>query len=534
MKENTQDDKKNVYAQNIKGETIHISKAESGKKGYYCIGCTHEMQAKKGDFRTQHFSHDPKDALLKGKCTFSDETVRHKIAKDILQILKRIKVPALYKYPPDGIDGRVNLIKESWFIEAHSVRIELPFFENAEGEIEWGKRSDANTKEEKIRELLIQPDISFFDKNNKPILLIEVVATHKIDTEKLLKIRRLGINTVEVTIPKGSPEEIENTFLKTERTKWIYNYERENTEYIFLPKRNDEGVLLTDEFERKLLKAEESYECKASQLRNLIRGFTKCLASESYRRIEQSLNEELRRVEGNTERERRRLHELQDKYRREIRDRFESEENQLGVAETIERGNYRDLETRYFAKEEVLTRAYRDYKSPDEHEIDTIEKNLEFLAGNSETGEYSIGKIAREEKYLEDRYRTQRGGIESEIIKSTEELNITYKRRENLSEKYGATEREIIKDFERRRKEIRSRFDRDATEIRTNFERIRQECIRAIESGNLQGIPRFEQRNRELLNTKKNILSIREGKSCIEKLNRAKQFLESESFKNWK
>ena len=390
MKENTQDDKKNVYAHNIKGETIHISKAESGKKGYYCIGCTHEMQAKKGDFRTQHFSHDPKDALLKGKCTFSDETVRHKIAKDILQILKRIKVPALYKYPPDGIDGRVNLIKESWFIEAHSVRIELPFFENAEGEIEWGKRSDANTKEEKIRELLIQPDISFFDKNNKPILLIEVVATHKIDTEKLLKIRRLGINTVEVTIPKGSPEEIENTFLKTERTKWIYNYERENTEYIFLPKRNDEGVLLTDEFERKLLKAEESYECKASQLRNLIRGFTKCLASESYRRIEQSLNEELRRVEGNTERERRRLHELQDKYRREIRDRFESEENQLGVAETIERGNYRDLETRYFAKEEELTRSYREYKSPDELEIDRFETSLQRIKGDSGSTEHQI------------------------------------------------------------------------------------------------------------------------------------------------
>jgi len=37
----------NVYASNLKGEEIHISEADSGRKGYYCLGCKREMQAVK-------------------------------------------------------------------------------------------------------------------------------------------------------------------------------------------------------------------------------------------------------------------------------------------------------------------------------------------------------------------------------------------------------------------------------------------------------------------------------------------------------
>ena len=47
-----------------------------------------------------HFAYDPKDAENKGKCSFSDETYRHQLAKDSLQYIKQITVPALYKYSP--------------------------------------------------------------------------------------------------------------------------------------------------------------------------------------------------------------------------------------------------------------------------------------------------------------------------------------------------------------------------------------------------------------------------------------------------
>ena len=120
----------NVFAFNIKNEVVHVSEVESGRKGYYCMGCRREMQAKKGEIMIHHFSHDPKDTIKKGKCTFSDETYRHKLAKDILQRIKELKVPALFKYPPKGTEGRPDKIKDSTTIVAHTVRNELFFYED--------------------------------------------------------------------------------------------------------------------------------------------------------------------------------------------------------------------------------------------------------------------------------------------------------------------------------------------------------------------------------------------------------------------
>ncbi len=52
-------DKNNVYAKNVEGDDIHISEAKSGRKGYYCLRCTREMEAVKQtiQFRTSYFRH---------------------------------------------------------------------------------------------------------------------------------------------------------------------------------------------------------------------------------------------------------------------------------------------------------------------------------------------------------------------------------------------------------------------------------------------------------------------------------------------
>ena len=73
---------------------------------------------------------------------------------------------------------------------------------------------EVDFEKEKEKFLLIQPDVAFFDKDETPILLIEIVATHKVDPEKIVKIKRLGIDTVQVKVPKDSPQEIENCFYK--------------------------------------------------------------------------------------------------------------------------------------------------------------------------------------------------------------------------------------------------------------------------------------------------------------------------------
>ena len=167
----------NVYAHNIENQPKHISEVESGRKGYFCMGCGREMQAKKSIKITEYFSHDPKNIKNTGKCTYSDETYRHKLAKEILQRIKKIKVPTLYKYPPKGTDGMAMKIKDAHFVDADTVKNELQFYEDESGIIHYGRGINFITETDKNS--LIQPDVTFFDSSDNPILLIELVATHK-------------------------------------------------------------------------------------------------------------------------------------------------------------------------------------------------------------------------------------------------------------------------------------------------------------------------------------------------------------------
>jgi len=241
----------NVYAYNLKFEEIHISQAESGRKGYLCRGCQREMQAVKQTRPNllSYFRHDHNAIKGLPKCTYSDETYRHSLAKKILLRIFKIKVPALFKYPPENETGKPNLIAEAKIVEADFVEEELFFYESETGERIWSKSifNDNN------KFLLSKPDIIFFDKNYKPILLKEIVATHKVTENKKLDLKRLGIDTIQITIPKDSPENIEKIFETTDRTEWIYNYEQENTEYIQISDTNTEGIIFRNINGKKIL-----------------------------------------------------------------------------------------------------------------------------------------------------------------------------------------------------------------------------------------------------------------------------------------
>ncbi len=191
----------NVYALNVKGEDIHISDAHSGRQGYFCRGCLREMQAvKPAKINYVHyFRHDAKAVAGQPKCTNSDETYRHKIGKEILQRIKRLKVPDVYKYPPRGHAGLPNLLVKSQFIEAHYVQNELTFYENEFSEICFGNDKNVSIDE---RYLTVRPDLTFFNHKDEPILFIEIIATHGIKPDKLAKLKRLGIDTVQVIIGK--------------------------------------------------------------------------------------------------------------------------------------------------------------------------------------------------------------------------------------------------------------------------------------------------------------------------------------------
>lgn len=442
------EDKQNDWALDINGKRIHISQAESGRKGYYCPACSQEMIASLSTIIRSHFKHDFRDVDHKGECTFSNETYRHKIGKEILQRIKQIKVPALKKYPPKGEEGRPMRIRQSEIIKAHTVEIEMPFYENESGVVMWDRSDSVDEKN-----LLIQPDVAFFDSRGNPTLLIELVATHKPDDEKLAKLKRLGINTVLVRLPKGTEEEIEETFAVSSRTRWAYHYEEQNTEYVSVLTRNQNDLSEVDVEQRKLF--EETFECRAAEVRNLLRAIKKCLGGEHYRAAEGGLRQEISRVAGIADGVSNQLQGI----RGAIRERLdESVGDRRGAIEDRRKtlsDRVENLGGRYRAKKAEL----RGEISEIEEQTALVEKEvsatIEGLGGGQgsyrEQGEELDKRIERVRRDIEIA-KKRRKSIQTEQTELPEEFRLAERRiRADIAED---TERKA-QGIERRRADIR-------------------------------------------------------------------------------
>lgn len=534
----------NIYAKDLKGNPIHVDEAESGRKGYYCLGCDKEMEARKSKIQTRssYFAHVPTNVETEKKCTYSDETYRHKLAKEILQRIKKIKVPNLYKYPPFNTEGGAYKIQDSKFIDAAFVKNEIQFYENEEGIIQYGRNLEF--KEGGEKHLLIQPDVTFFNKNGDPILFVEIVATHKVDFNKLLKLKRLGVDAIQVSIPKSSPEEIENTFYKTSRTEWLFNYEQETTSYISLPKENDQRVPSNNEFQRKLFEQYESYECKKAEINNLIRAIKKCLGSESYRSIERKLRSELFRVEENTKKHQRRLDDIRNEASRNAKKRTESKRKRLEEEEatfrTAKEGFQReinDMEGRYQRKRSEIiksgenlvkkfTESTRDLRANCSGRIERIREQLETFGRTPTALENEIRRLELEEREVTENISNQIGriGREQEEITS---------RRASLGKEYEYVKDGIRAEFREKERNLESRTNHVRGQLKKETEGYRRRVFEAVKNKDSEGGEPINKRIKKLLYERRTLLSIRDGKEDIKRLKTIKRILESGEFKKW-
>ncbi len=379
----------NVWAKTIEWKDIHIShvsQENKGRKGYFCQSCKKEMQAVKSEIqgRKQFFRHDPKSYLPgEKKCTYSDETFRHKLAKEILQRIKKIKVPAIYKFPPVGVKGQAMFLSEAKFVEAHSVRIELSFYEDDNGKVCWGREISPNGN------LLIRPDVAFFNDKGEPVLLIEIVATHKINQDKYLKIKRLGINTVCIPIPKDSAENIEKAFLTSKYIQWVYNYEQESTAYIPTAESDKDGIPSFDELPKRIFT--ETVSCREFQISELIRRIKICLSASEYRNVEQRIRSELSRVEALTNDLEKQRRELQEGIRNELEEKYRTRRSAIDRAqESLER------------EEEAFERSFRD--------------GIEKQAGISESDLHGkITALGEKEREADERFLQKTDNLQSQI-----------------------------------------------------------------------------------------------------------------------
>lgn len=490
----------NVYAYNEDHKIIYIGDVpnhENGiKKGYFCLDCQRRMQAVKGNIRKQHFKHHVKPHSTEKKCTYRDETYRHKLAKDLIQIVGKIKVPAVYKFDPSKKSNKALLIRESRFIDIEDVLIERYIYENQNGEIE------IIHKEDNSKNLLIKPDAIVLDKNKKPILIVEFVATHKPNIDKLIKLKRLGIDAIQVSIPKSSPEEIEKCFSITQQTKWIFNNEESETNYLQFSEQYSGAIFEVDEEQRKLF--EEGYKCRSAEIGDLIRTIERLLQTEYYQTTERDLRSEIQRIERNTSATRERLDDIREGYIREGIEKHRGRREKL-INSTEEFSKYQaGLEERYLKKRrelELQETTINQSIAELEFSIHELNSSTETISFELERVTSTSERIRREIKELGERKRSETKFEQDIFGKSKETIESSIERIrsevESLQEFYSNEEIRIGEDFGNKITEVDNEIERindEQATIRESNAKESRDIRSRIESNNQQLLHEFEKR----------------------------------------
>lgn len=526
-------EKQNDYALRNNGGRLHISQAESGKKGYHCPACSQEMIAHKSRIIRSHFKHDFRDVERKGKCTYSNEEYRKKIAKEALQSLKQIKVPNLYKYPPEGVEGIPNLLKKSEVIKTQVVEIDLQFYEDENGVVKWGR-----SPIKKGQELIVRPEVTFLDSTGAPTLIVEMVSNFKRDIDQLTKLKRAAIDTIWVKIPRGTEEEIYSTFKSSRTIKWAYNNEQQKTEYLPVPVRNTEFIYEADDDQEKLF--EENFECRSSEIGNLIRAIRRCLASESYRDLEGKFRSEISRTERITNRESIELQGIRGAIRERLDNAVRDRRGAIADRRREFSDRVEDLGGRYREKQGELKSQKRKVENQTELVEEEISATVEGLGGGQGS------------------YREQGEEFEKSIERAVRDIEITKRRRktiqsgkEGLAAEFELAERKIRadiaeetqrkeEDIERRRSDIRDeqetipkRFKRDkeATE-RTESEYLRSTIEHIQRESNEVGIE-LPYRYSELRKIRGFLSTYNERFYAVKRFVEARRSFKSRAYKKW-
>ncbi|MBR3984733.1 MAG: hypothetical protein IKJ92_07255 [Bacteroidaceae bacterium] len=179
-----------TYALNKEGILVHVDSVPNGNGcGCICPCCKNELCAKNGgEERIHHFAH-----LGGADCSGGIESALHLMAKNILQEVKSVRLPAIE-----------NICKS-----------ELLHFDEVDVEV-----YDEGTS--------LRPDC--IGRYGDKIIWIEFKRTHAVDKKKKGKIISKRIDCIEIDL-KGcdlTPEKVKDLLLnQKEKRIWIYNSEHQ-------------------------------------------------------------------------------------------------------------------------------------------------------------------------------------------------------------------------------------------------------------------------------------------------------------------
>ena len=157
------------------GKLLHISEVPRGLAcGCACPACGDRLVARQGQLREHHFAH-----AAGNDCRTAVETALHLAAKEILASRKEIVLPSVeiqfhFHHYRDSGDKSLTIAPEGRY-QLNSVALER-------------------------RLTNIVPDV-IAHVEHRP-LLIEVRVTHGIEEQKLARIQRLDMSTVELLLAR--------------------------------------------------------------------------------------------------------------------------------------------------------------------------------------------------------------------------------------------------------------------------------------------------------------------------------------------
>ncbi len=182
------------------GKLVQISEVESGLKcNCLCPACNHLLVAKKGDKNVHHFAHHKQS-----ECQTALETGLHLASKKV--------------------------IEDAGYISLPSVKNDIFYTRQAELFTHTKLYFDKIFVEKKYDEFI--PDIIL--KKNGKLLCVEIFVTHSVDEQKLKKIQKGKISTIEVDLSKVE-RQINFEILKElvvnsiKNKEWLFNAKRDKS-----------------------------------------------------------------------------------------------------------------------------------------------------------------------------------------------------------------------------------------------------------------------------------------------------------------
>lgn len=203
------------------GKVVKVTDVDNGLKcKCICLDCRSPLMAinNKENLYRPHFRHySIKDAKKVAPCKESEETAIHYWAKNIIEKMKFIILPA-YEVRVERHNGRgtrIHTIKEQCLVNFSSVENEN-FTSTSQG---FGN---------------IKPDLIAYSENGP--LFIEVSVSHPSEDEKIEYLKEHNVSAIEIDLskfPRAAKEEdlekylAEGKYLKANGTKWLYHVESE-------------------------------------------------------------------------------------------------------------------------------------------------------------------------------------------------------------------------------------------------------------------------------------------------------------------